>query len=435
MRLPRLALLAALLTVLPARAQYTCDPTACAPPGCRCASTDPPGGLPAADVPQFVLVTFDDCIKPDTEDAIRPVLEELRNPDGEPVTITYFLSLADCPTGGTTDSSAVLQRVAAGDELAIHTVTHTTSTATTFFEWRAEIVGVLDYLASLGLERTGRGFRAPFVATNTALFDVLESLGILYDSSIYESPFFSPVSNGPRQLLWPYTLDFGPAQNCAQWADFNACTDDPKPGLWEIPIYYHVDVSSDGERPSDYLGTFDVGNPVFSFGPRLTGDALYRTLLDNFEARYAGNRAPYTAFLHATTFAGDDPYTEPYNRALRAMAARPDTWFVTGRLLIEWMRDPVPASQMSRWIQGRIQRTDRPAPERPLRVYPTVTTGPLTVTGSIGDDARVQVFDTLGRLLLERPVASGSTLDLSGLASGLYFVRVAGETRAVTVRR
>ncbi len=159
------------------------------------------------------------------------MLAGVRNPNGAPINVTYFLSLEGCARDDTTEAEVVLDRIAAGDEMAVHTVTHTTSDTTDFFTWRQEMTGVLAYLDRLGVPRQQRGFRAPFVATNAAMFDVLETLGFLYDSSIYESPFFSPVSNGVGQFAWPYTLDYGPAQNCASWAAFNRCTDDPKPGL------------------------------------------------------------------------------------------------------------------------------------------------------------------------------------------------------------
>ena len=37
-------------------ATYTCDPSTCLPPACMCAVNNPPGGLSAAQIPQFILV-------------------------------------------------------------------------------------------------------------------------------------------------------------------------------------------------------------------------------------------------------------------------------------------------------------------------------------------------------------------------------------------
>ncbi len=417
-----------------AQPEYSCDPAACTLPDCLCASTQPPGGLALFEVPQFVLVTFDDCIQTNNEADIRPMLAGVRNPNGAPINVTYFLSLEGCARDDTTEAAVVLDRISAGDEIAVHTVTHSTSDTTSFSTWRREIAGVLTYLDRLGVPREQRGFRAPFVATNAALFDVLETLGILYDSSIYDSPFFSPVSNGVDKFTWPYTLDYGPAQNCGTWATFNNCTDDPKPGLWSIPVYYHVDVRSNGEHRSDYFGTFDVGNPTFSFSQKFTGDVLYQVLVDNFIVRHRGNRAPHGVYLHAPTFQTAE-YREPYNRALRYMASQRDTWFVTGETLIRWMRDPVPASQMSAWISGNFTSADDPNRISDLRLTPSITTGLVRVDGSIPPGSVAEVYDAMGRRAFSFSIASGDRINLSALASGLYFVRIGETVRGVTLRK
>jgi hypothetical protein len=429
-------LLLGLAAGLSAQAQpaYSCDAQACSLPDCHCASTQPPDGLQPSDTPQFVLVTFDDCVRPDTEALIRPVLEGVRNPNGEPLSVTYFLSLVNCPGGGSTEPATVFARHALGDEIAVHTVTHNTSEQTEFFTWREEIVGVLSYLRTIGLPSERRGFRAPYVSTNAALYDAMETLGLLYDASIHESPFFSPVSNGPSQMLWPYTLDYGPAQNCAFWDSSNQCTDDPKRGLWSIPLYYHVDVSSTGERTEHYYGSFDVGNPFYSYGPALSGEPLYRVLTDNYTARHRGNRAPHGVFLHAPTFA-DPGFQQTYNRALRYMATQPDTWFVTMSTLIRWMQDPVPASQMADWIAGRpTTEVAAQAPEA-VRLFPTLTRGTVRVQGGQLSDEPLAVYDLLGRRVLATRISSGEQIDLEALPSGRYFIRLAGTTHAVTLQR
>ncbi len=424
------------LTVPRSQAQptYSCDPAACTLPDCLCASTQAPGGLAPAQVPQFVLVTFDDCMQTQNEADIRPMLAGVRNPNGAPINVTYFLSLEGCARDDTTEAAVVLDRLAAGDEIAVHTVTHSTSDTTSFDTWRREINGVMRYLDRLNVPRQQRGFRAPFVATNAALFDVLQTLGILYDSSIYDSPFFSPVSNGVDRFVWPYTLDYGPAQNCGTWATFNRCTDDPKPGLWSIPVYYHVDVRSNGEDRGDYFGTFDVGNPTFSFSQKLNGDALYRVLTDNFTSRYRGNRSPHGVYLHAPTFQTAE-YRDPYNRALRYMAAQRDTWFVTMETLIRWMRDPVPASQMSDWIAGTLTSAEDPTRMADLRLTPSITTGQVRIDGTIPSGSVAEVYDAMGRRAFSFSIASGDQIDLSALASGLYFVRIGETVRGVTLRK
>lgn len=42
--------------------KYQCDPDRCQPPNCLCASNKPPAGLQPIEVPQMVMLTFDDAI-------------------------------------------------------------------------------------------------------------------------------------------------------------------------------------------------------------------------------------------------------------------------------------------------------------------------------------------------------------------------------------
>ncbi len=157
-------------------------------------------------------------------------------------------------------------------------------------------------------------------------------------------------------------------------------------------------------------------------------------LADNFTARYRGNRSPHGVYLHAPTFQTAE-YREPYNRALRYMASQRDTWFVTGETLIRWMRDPVPASQMSDWIAGTLTSTDNPTRLADLRLSPSITTGLVRVDGTIPPGSVADVYDVMGRRAFSFPIASGDQINLSALASGLYFVRIGETVRGVTLRK
>ena len=87
----------------------------------------------------------------------------------------------------------------------------------------------------------------------------------------------------------------------------------------------------------------------FSFSQKLTGNALYRVLTDNFTVRYRGNRSPHGVYLHAPTFQTVES-REPYNRALRYMAARRVSWFVTSETLIRRCAIPFRPRGCSAWI-------------------------------------------------------------------------------------
>ncbi|HYE56997.1 MAG TPA: polysaccharide deacetylase family protein, partial [Rhodothermales bacterium] len=422
--------------------RYTCDPQKCRLPHCQCAQTEPPAGLAPAQTPQFLLLTFDDCVNSMSDDEVHSLFDgSLKNPDGRPVPLTYFLSLENCPEGLRTDAALVRERYRTGNEIAIHTRTHTTYDTTSAVAWRAEMLAVRDFIAANDIGR-GVGFRAPFVATNAAMFESLRNLNFLYDSSVFESPFYSPLSRGPGQLIWPYTLDTWSnepalrAQNCEQFVPYNKCAATPQPGLWEIPLYYYV-TDADPQK-SRYLGAFDVGNPVYNPGsPALTPDSLVQVLDLQFNARYNNNRAPMNFYFHAPNLS-DPGRRNAYRVVLEAALSRGDVWAVTMQGLVEWMQAPVPVSEMAAWYDAYCSRhtctlrgtaaEDNVAQQTArLRVFPnpaaTVATAEVHTEAP---GAVVTIHNVHGQEVRRHHLSSSGrqhvALDLADLASGLYLV-------------
>lgn len=54
-----------------------------------------------------------------------------------------------------------------------------------------------------------RGFRAPFLAHNSAQRTMLRENGFAWDSSIPEQFGPGQASTGEGEKLWPFTLDYG----------------------------------------------------------------------------------------------------------------------------------------------------------------------------------------------------------------------------------
>ncbi len=439
-------------------AAYTCTSADQVSTGGRCASTAIPGNLTAATTPQFLVIGFDDCITPESEGLVRSVLTPtLKNPDGRPVPSTYFLSLEGCPgDGSNTDPNLVKQRYNAGDEIAVHTRTHTTGTSTSLATWITEMNYVRTYLRNLGLGAdAGVGFRAPFLQTNAAMYTALDSLNFLYDSSIYESPFWSPISTSTQSFIWPFTYDTWnnaqAAQNCAGWSTDNPCPSKPVKGLWQMPLYYYVKGT---QSNATYYGVFDIGDPATSgYSQVITGNVLKNIYQDHFNARIAGNRAPMTLYFHAYNF-GNTTRAANYRDWMASVLSRGDVWAVTQQGLIEWMRAPVPNSQMKQWYASyclrhkcapgtttaaeddvRLAAADVATPS--LHTYPSPSRGPVTLTAiAQHPGATLAVFNVLGREVYRAdvPVANTfrTTLDLSREAAGVYFARFTDGTRTTT---
>ena len=81
------------------------------------------------------------------------------------------------------------------------------------------------------------GFRAPFLNYSVDTLKMLAELGFTYDSSSTAS---LPVDYNGTDAYWPYTLDYGMANDCLAVDDI--CQGAPKlPGFWELPMYAQFD--------------------------------------------------------------------------------------------------------------------------------------------------------------------------------------------------
>ena len=95
-------------------------------------STSPPSGLAPAETPQMILITFDDAVNAAIFSDILTISAH-QNPDGSPAAFTFFISTDH------TDYWLVHRLHAAGHEIAVHTITHSTGDSTTFDTWVREI--------------------------------------------------------------------------------------------------------------------------------------------------------------------------------------------------------------------------------------------------------------------------------------------------------
>ena len=163
------------------------------------------------------------------------------------------------------------------------------------------------------------GFRAPFLNYSGGTFQILGQEKFLYDSS---------TAAVPTDAYWPYTLDHGLANDCWNGICDQAIT---IPGMWEIPMHAIMD----SDLPTAIPHTMDA---------QLDGssDAVKGWLQSNFNRHYNGNRAPFGIYLHPVHVGNA---TDLYNEFF-ASIAKPDVWFVTNQQLLQWMKNPVPNSQM-----------------------------------------------------------------------------------------
>ena len=77
-------------------------------------------------------------------------------------------------------------------------------------------------------------------------------------------------------------------------------------------------------------------------GPGFGGD-VYTTFVTNFEETYNGNRAPFPIYLHAPWFTDDN--IAATNKFIEYALSKGDVYFVTMKELINWMKNPISASE------------------------------------------------------------------------------------------
>jgi hypothetical protein len=80
-------LASATLTSVRAQAATRCDPNVCRIPDCYCGGTEIPGGLHKDDIPQFVLLTFDDAVNDLNKEFFARLFKDRFNPNDCPIKV------------------------------------------------------------------------------------------------------------------------------------------------------------------------------------------------------------------------------------------------------------------------------------------------------------------------------------------------------------
>ncbi|XP_074104018.1 chitin deacetylase-like 5 isoform X4 [Cotesia typhae] len=316
-----------------------CRKDVCLLPDCNCGGPDIPGDYLPEEIPQIVLLTFDDSVNDLNKGLYADLFEKGRkNPNGCPISATFYVSHE------WTDYSQVQNLYASGHEIASHTVSHSFGEQFSARKWAREVAGQREILAAYGgvkLEDV-KGMRAPFLSVGgNNMFRMLWETNFTYDSSmpIYEN----------RPPSWPYTLDYKLFHDCM----IPPCPTRSYPGLWEVPMVMWQDLN--GGRCS--MGDA-CSNPP-------TADGVYKMLIKNFERHYTTNRAPFGLFYHAAWF------TQPHHKEgfisfLDTIVAMDDVWVITNTQAIEWVRNPTPLALLDTFepfgcnYQGRPKKCNNP---------------------------------------------------------------------------
>jgi len=310
-----------------------CSESSCLLPDCRCGSADIPGNLTREQIPQLVILTFDDSINDLNQRLYQSIFHPIRrNPNGCPISATFYVSHE------WTDYGHVQNMYSDGHEIGSHSISHSFGEQFSKKKWMKEIAGQREILAAYGgvhLEDI-RGMRAPFLAIGgNPMFSMLHEANFTYDSSmpIYEN----------KPPAFPYTLDYRIFHECM----IPPCPTKSYPGLWELPLVMWND-----HRDGRCSMADACSNPPDAEG-------VYMMILKNFERHYQTNRAPFGLFYHPAWFTTPH-HKEGFELFLDTITAMEDVWLVTSWQAIQWMREPTPISSLSSFPPFQCDYKSRP---------------------------------------------------------------------------
>ncbi|XP_046391271.1 chitin deacetylase 7-like [Ischnura elegans] len=328
---PQLLALILVLQALPSHslpkgsAKELCNESKCKPPACRCSGTDIPGNLAAKDVPQMVLLTFDDAITRLLYNTYyKNILFNRTNPNNCNISTTFFT------THEYNDYGATNWLYQQGHEIALHSITHQPGTD----YWKdasvdtltKEFIGQREILKQFALipEKDMKGMRTPFLqmaGDNT--YQMITENNLEWDCSWPTSQFSDPP-------MWPYTLDYTSQQDCP----IPPCPVSKFPGKWVVPM---VDWSNDDGIPCSMVDTCPmIDDPV----------ELFAFIKQNFHRHYDSNRAPFPFFIHAAWFAALPMRFDVYVQFLDYLESLPDVYIVSVSQMLEWVKNPTELSKL-----------------------------------------------------------------------------------------
>ncbi|GAX16307.1 hypothetical protein FisN_35Hh006 [Fistulifera solaris] len=275
--------------------------------------------IPISETPLFISITVDDSVTPYASFLFSKIARTKDPHTGCHLKATFYVSIE----GTNTKCEYVQGLRQGGHEIATHTLNHIGLPNMT------QIQGAVDWLATrCGVPREEmRGFRTPFLNWNDSTLQNLHQLGFLYDSSIGPTDHTENLYGSNH--TWPFTLE---QANINQFKTVKPGIQlTPAPGLWEIPMWSLYDSSNRAVIPMDYPN------------PNGANTVIPNLIHPNFLKHYNGNRAPFGLFFHASWLVANGDAFATWIQSI--MDNYDDVFFVTSYEILQWMKNPVPASQ------------------------------------------------------------------------------------------
>lgn len=356
----------------------------------RAPSQNPPNGLSAEEVPQFIIIGSDDNTCAQGMNWLLDLIEGQKNPagnnnpatfDGTPLTLSLYWNSDN--SGYTYDSAqikALHRAVAMNCEVANHTAHHRHGAELSKEEWMQEMARVNKVLLEAGVIRpdTPMGFRTPFLEFNKYTFAAAAEMGALYDCSTVEGGSADQVSLEPGSYHWPYTMNHPiPGYPSSWWEgqlqkntpDYALDGSEKTENLWQLPCYSflapHDSVLGEygiTESIRDYMKgvvswdpqgkvtglDYNLWAPGDHGGFEMNKEQSLATLKYTLDRKYAGNRAPLTLGMHSQFYFEEDKFANITNEEQREVLAefiayaltKEDVRIVSAIDFFTWYKDP-----------------------------------------------------------------------------------------------
>jgi len=292
-----------------------------------------PGKFKTGDTPQFILFTHDDNTDKASTGYVTDVTKKHKNPNGCHINAAFYTTqrYSDCAT--------VKKMYKEGHEIGGHSVTHRKTNTLSSSEKKKEIEGVRNWLINTcGIPaKDVRGWRSPYLADDAEIRTLLEKAGYEYDTSIPEH-YNSKSSPSAKKRLWPYSMSKGIKQmdSCKYFGvKLNNCQANEKHKLIEIPMWMYQ--KGPGRPSSNNL--MDPPN-------------AYKVLKAELDRNYNANKAPVGIWTHSTStgFLNKAKNRNEVSKFLSYALKKDGVWVVTPSQLLDWMKNPVPKSQMDKFM-------------------------------------------------------------------------------------
>ena len=105
-----------------------------------------------------------------------------------------------------------------------------------------------------------------------------------------------------------------------------------------------------------------------------------------------------------------------------------------GRMDVHWGWGKVDALKAVNECVRRVSINEVESSRTPLKVFPNPTTGMVSIHTSCGEQQTLSVYNIDGRLVLQTPVTTDITLDVSSWNQGIYILRIGSRTEKLIVK-